>query len=919
MSMSKLTLLVSALLAVPAALSAAPAESEGSWRCQWIGPAIPPTVSLTGASWIWTDEPGVDATRNAPTGERHFLREFVLADGSPVSAAAALFTADDRFRVSVNGVDAGGSDHWMRPAVMDIASAIHPGTNRVEVLCSNGETAGSINAAGLIGRLRIERRDGTALEVVTDASWQSAEPRKPVRVLGAFGMAPWGSDLSGASSSQANTWTCYRKRFTLSGKPASAPARIAVDSKYWLWVNGKLAVYEGGLKRGPNPDDTYYDMVDLAPFLQAGSNTVAALVWYWGKDGFSHKSSGRPGFLFEMDGVCSDATWRILRHPAYGTTGEPHPNYRLSDDNIRYDAQLDPGDWAAPAYDDSAWACPVALGRPPCGPWNQLVERPIPQWRVGQPVEYENAGEFLRVSDGKPIIARLPRNITVSPCLKIKAPAGLKIEICTDNYRVGGERGEPTYRTEYETREGEQEFESLAYLNGHWMIYTIPAGVEILALRYRETRYNTDFVGAFECDDPFFNRLWIKALYTMNVNMRDGIQDPDRERAQWWGDAAIMLGEILHSCDSRGHALIRKAILNLADWQKPDGVLYSPVPAGNWDKELPGQMLSSIGEHGFWYYYRYTGDRETIAHVYPAVKRYLALWQLGPDGLLVHRGGGWDWGDWGENQDRPVMDNALLYQALGAAIEMARLTANEADVAGYEKMRASIEANYNRRLWTGSEYRSPGYKGKTDDRGHGLAALYGLAKPEQFPAIKKVFGQSFEASPYMEKYILESLFRMGDTEAALARMKSRYRIMVESPLSTLWEGWGATPAGGSYNHGWSGGPLTLLMEYVAGIATTSPGFATYRVKPQPGPLKHIRATVPTIKGNIEVEMRSDAGRFTLRLVSPPGARAFVQMPGGNEVRINGKPAASADGVFEVGSGEWEFLVKMNPVNKQETP
>ena len=169
----------------------------------------------------------------------------------------------------------------------------------------------------------------------------------------------------------------------------------------------------------------------------------------------------------------------------------------------------------------------------------------------------------------------------------------------------------------------------------------------------------------------------------------------------------------------------------------------------------------------------------------PAVKRYLDLWQLGPDGILLHRSGGWDWGDWGENIDRPVMDNALLYQALESAINMANLTGNEADISRYENMRKSISDNYNRVLWTGTEYRSPGYTGITDDRGHGLAVLVGLANPEQWTAIKEVFKHSFNASPYMEKYILESLFRMGDAEMALNRMKFRYVKMVESPLSTL--------------------------------------------------------------------------------------------------------------------------------------
>jgi hypothetical protein len=38
--------------------------------------------------------------------------------------------------------------------------------------------------------------------------------------------------------------------------PAQARLRIAADSKYWLWVKDQLAVFEGGLKRGPTPRDT---------------------------------------------------------------------------------------------------------------------------------------------------------------------------------------------------------------------------------------------------------------------------------------------------------------------------------------------------------------------------------------------------------------------------------------------------------------------------------------------------------------------------------------------------------------------------------------------------------------------------------------------------------------------------------------
>ena len=220
----------------------------------------------------------------------------------------------------------------------------------------------------------------------------------------------------------------------------------------------------------------------------------------------------------------------------------------------------------------------------------------------------------------------MPKNISITPYLKVKADAGKLIDIRTDNYKGGSEYN---VRAEYVTREGVQSFEAFNYMNGHSVVYTIPQGVEVIEVGYRETRFNTEFEGSFVCDDEFYNKLWQKALNTMNLNMRDAIQDPDRERSQWWGDAVIVSGEIFYACDLNGKSLVKKAIKNLVDWQKDDGVLYSPVPAGSWNKELPVQMLASVRKYGIWNYYVYTGDSATIKEAYPAVRKYLSLWGAG--------------------------------------------------------------------------------------------------------------------------------------------------------------------------------------------------------------------------------------------------------------------------------------------------
>ena len=147
-----------------------------------------------------------------------------------------------------------------------------------------------------------------------------------------------------------NSWICYQKNVelpALDGSPVYAD--IAVDSKYWMWINGEMVVFEGGLKRGPNPTDTYYDRVDIGPYLTEGKNSIAILLWYFGKDGFSHNSSGRSGLLFDCQTdkfqILSDASWKCKPYEAYEQTGAPYPNWRLPESNIRFDARKEYVGW----------------------------------------------------------------------------------------------------------------------------------------------------------------------------------------------------------------------------------------------------------------------------------------------------------------------------------------------------------------------------------------------------------------------------------------------------------------------------------------------------------------------------------------------------------------------------------------------
>ncbi|MGD0836625.1 MAG: alpha-L-rhamnosidase C-terminal domain-containing protein [Polyangia bacterium] len=681
----------------------------------------------------------------------------------------------------------------------------------------------------------------------------------------------------------ANSWVAFRKHVMLTSAPASAIADIAVDSKYWLWINGSLAVFEGGLKRGPNRTDTYYDEIDLQPFLTADDNTIAVIVWYWGKEGFSHQDSGKGGLLFQADidgtPVVSDDTWLVHAHTGYVAQTDPGPNFRLPEWNVQFDARLDLTGWTGPSFDDSAWATASVKGRPPAEPWTHLWKRPIPQWRNSGLKDYVNSAQLPTVGTGGVVTATLPYNAQVTPYLKVTAPAGAVISMQTDTYGEG-----PSVRAEYTTREGEQEYESFGWMSGNNVQYTIPSGVQIEALQYRESGFAADLSGSFSSNDSNLNTLWTKALRTLYLCLRDNYMDcPTRERAQWWGDATVEIGQTFYALDRDVDLLTRKAISDLTLWQRTDDTLYSPVPSGNWNEELPQQMLASIGRAGFWNYYMHTADAAAMSAAYPAVKEYLGVWQRSSNGLVQYRTGDWDWSDWGNNIDSTVLENIWYYMALDGAARMADVVGQTSDATTYRAWMTELQTAFLAQFWNGTELRSPGYTGSTDERGYGLAIVAGLLGADQWPAVLSVLKSVFNASPYLEKYVLEAFFLMNDATDGLARMRQRYSAEIQSEYNTLWEVWSpgdpsvGTVGGGTINHGWAGGPLTLMSQYVAGIAPTQPGYAEFQVLPELGDLTQVTATVPSRKGAISVAINLGPP-FTMQVVVPGATSATVGVP-----------------------------------------
>lgn len=674
------------------------------------------------------------------------------------------------------------------------------------------------------------------------------------------------------SSGGTNSWIAFRRKLQLTEVPEQLTARIAVDTKYWMWVNDSLVVFEGGLKRGPAPGESYYDEVDIAPFLREGDNLIAILVWHLGKSGFSHQDSGSVGLLFDAqspDGkVCilTDRSWEASEYLAYSTASGPVPNPRLPESNLRFDARREFVGWNTAAYTKRLGTPMVMAFRPGDAPFGKLVKRPVPLWKDYGMREYVGTR-----TSGDTLICRLPYNCHATPYFKVDAPAGRVIRMETDHRKVTGTE---CIRAEYVTRGGVQEYESLGWMNGEEMRYIIPSDVKVIDVKYRETGYDCELSGSFHCDDELLNEYWTKAQRTLYVCMRDTYYDcPDRERAQWWGDEVNELGEAFFALSRSADKLALKGIHELVNWQRADGAMYAPVPTSNYFCELPMQILASVGWYGFHNYWFYSGDDSFIAPVYDRLHRYLhETWQTDAAGLPIYRKGEWDWPDAGEHCDRQALLHPWYYLALKGELAFAQQLGKADDASQIEGMMTKLGESFNRIYWNGNEYRTPGYEDVPDDRVQAMAVVSGLASADKYPQLTRVLAEQFHATTYMQRYVIEALYMMGQPQLAIDRMHKLYPTVMKPECSTLWEHWDYD---GTCNHAWTGGAIIEMGRKMAGIEPLEPGFRRFSIDPQMGPLKEIDTEMETNYGRIVLSARRSGRTITLKVSVPEGTQAEI--------------------------------------------
>jgi alpha-L-rhamnosidase len=701
-----------------------------------------------------------------------------------------------------------------------------------------------------------------------------------------------------------DTYVAFRKTFQLNSLPSKAILSMTGDSKITLYVNGKLAIVDGSVKRGATMVDSYYQEYDILSYLKVGTNVLAFELDYFGRDGNASVDSSRAGLLFDLDmdsmTVCSDTSVKVKRLTCYknlSSLKDDYPyhemNSYLAERDIYFDARESLGYWKED-YDDSSWEHALVVATPGYQPCGDTYYCDVPPFDFDEEISDMKlvSGTMNEVlTSDTTFTFSLPENMQFLPYFEVEGTQGKHIVFYTNTRTT---QNLESFVDDYICADGTQSYLQHYWRSGYQFIMEVPSGVKVIKVGYIRTRYHSTKIGQFCCDEENLNTLFTKAGNTLDICMRDTYMDcPERERSPYTGDGANQIAETMYGLDSDGWKLAKKTYLALLGWVKTDNVIPSRSPSGT-TNEIPMQNLAFLVTA--YDYYLQSGDIDTMRKVYPIFVNYLKLWNMLDNGLVEYRDGSFPWVDWGENADSTLMENAWYAYALkrvkALGTDIGIITADEESFlqGRYDSIKNHLYSEfYVENVGFASLVEKDGVQTRhsIEDRGNALCVLAGLVKEEDYPLMKRVLTENTYASPYMERFVLEALCEMGYLDEARSRMLTRYDGMISKDISTLWESWSSDPVDGTINHGWAGGPLIVLSKYFAGIKSTKVGYSSYQVKPY-AKFDSLQSQVETPNGILSYQMSKSNGVTTILLTGPKGEGSLVLDDAfGSTIKVNG--------------------------------
>ena len=405
----------------------------------------------------------------------------------------------------------------------------------------------------------------------------------------------------------------------------------------------------------------------------------------------------------------------------------------------------------------------------------------------------------------------------------------------------------------------------------------------ITSLALDETRYPLEETGSFECEAPGISQVFRLCARGLEECLHETYFDcPYYEQQQYPGDGRT---EILTTAALSPDSAAPRNLVSAFDWARRENGIVPMVAPGNHTESATYSLcwavaLADCAEH--------YDCADFVRARLPGVRIML-------EGVARFRGGnglltalpGWSFMDWaakftygrGMPKDGETgcnAENNLLWVYALRRVAAAERAVGEAEQAAiHEKLSAEVAAKARAVFYDENRHLFASDSGHATYSEHAqcLALLADFLPAGEAKACYRALVTADDlarCTVYFSHYLFETFFKFGEPDRFLSRLDLWRGYVASGAKTPLERPETASRDSRSDCHAWGSHPIHHLIRNVAGIRPAAPFFARVRIVPQPGSLKRIKATSPSPRGTISVDLAFDDDKVSGSVTLPEG-------------------------------------------------
>jgi hypothetical protein len=742
---------------------------------------------------------------------------------------------------------------------------------------------------------------------------------------------PWKASWVAVPHTSASDFGVYlfRKKMTLPAKPEKFLVHVSADNRYKLFVNEQLISF------GPTRGDIAhwnYETIDLALYLKAGENTVAALVWNEGEQKPEAQISFRTGFLMQgvnqKDSIWNtDNTWKCLQDTSYRPLNVQMNTYYVTGPGELINFNYSVKGWQRNDFNDDNWKKATAISGAypknilmmdmPVG-WN-LVASSLPPREVSvlrlQKLVRENG---KNIPSGFPIHKtpfQIPANsndtILLDQSFLTNAYPTIEFAKGKDaNIRLG--YAEALF-TKYPSKGNRNETEGKIFLGKEdHLISNGSDDQSFTALDFRTYRYiqliiqtkdepliiedlygnftSYPFVkkSNFSAVNPLYNQILDIGWRTARLCAWETYMDcPYYEQLQYIGDSRIQA--LLSLYNTGDDKLVRNALNQMNESRLPEGVTLS---------RHPSHTAQLIPTFSLWYidmlhdYWMYGKDEAFVKDKLMGTRGILEFFKrFQQKDHSLKDVPYWNFTDWcetkgwdggrapvGKDGYSSVMDLLLLYTYQMAA-DMESKIGIPAIAETYKTEAKILQQTIRNKYF---DDRKKLFSDRTEkdlysQHANTLAILTGTSTDEEAKTIaKKLMSDTSitEATIFYKYYVYQALTKAGFGNDYLNWLDIWKRNIKEG--LTTWAEISDINNARSDCHAWGASPNIEFFRTVLGIDTDAPSFKKVKIIPHLGSETKISGSIPHPDGIIATSYELKGDKWNIKIELPRTITGYLE-------------------------------------------